>query len=198
MPARAYGPGVADMMGGLVASCFALRALKRAGELPFPVRVLYTVTRRSAPARRVLIWKPRRARPGGTELRARTGQRQRGQGAQGRCQPDHQVNGRGRSRRGQPRRGRQRDPGPGAQGDQVACPDRLRARHHHHVGLIEGGTSSNTVAPSATARLDVRFVALADWPELQARIEAIVAEEELPGTRASVTITACSCPWKST
>lgn len=39
---QAYGPGVADMKGGLVASCFALRALKRAGELPFPVRVLYT------------------------------------------------------------------------------------------------------------------------------------------------------------
>ncbi len=34
----AYGPGVADMKGGLVLNCFALKALKRAGPLPFPDR----------------------------------------------------------------------------------------------------------------------------------------------------------------
>ena len=33
----AYGPGVADMKGGLVLNCFALMALKRAGRLPFGV-----------------------------------------------------------------------------------------------------------------------------------------------------------------
>ena len=38
----AYGPGVADMKGGLVLNCFALKALKRAGPLPFPVQILYT------------------------------------------------------------------------------------------------------------------------------------------------------------
>ncbi|EPN47624.1 peptidase, M20/M25/M40 family protein, partial [Pseudomonas syringae pv. actinidiae ICMP 18807] len=32
----AYGPGVADMKGGLVLNCFALKALKRIGPLPFP------------------------------------------------------------------------------------------------------------------------------------------------------------------
>lgn len=38
----AYGPGVADMKGGLVLNCFALKALKRIGPLPFPVQILYT------------------------------------------------------------------------------------------------------------------------------------------------------------
>lgn len=66
-----------------------------------------------------------------------------------------------------------------------------------NVGLIEGGTSSNTVAPSATARLDVRFVALADWPALQARIEAIVAEVEVPGTAARVEPTCLFLPMEA-
>jgi len=38
----AFGPGVADMKGGLVANIFALRAIKAAGGLPFPVVALFT------------------------------------------------------------------------------------------------------------------------------------------------------------
>src|SRR4051812_17693576 len=38
----AYGPGVADMKGGLVANIFALRALNAVGGLPFPVVALFT------------------------------------------------------------------------------------------------------------------------------------------------------------
>ncbi|PBP87201.1 peptidase M20, partial [Pseudomonas congelans] len=53
-----------------------------------------------------------------------------------------------------------------------------------NVGLICGGTSSNTVAPSATAKLDVRFIELRQWKEILAAVQAIVAEEELPGTSA--------------
>ena len=141
---QAYGPGVADMKGGLVASCFALRALKRAGELPFPVRVLYT---------------------GDEEI------------GSGTARPHLEAAAR-----------------------QAWAVLKLHALTDYergittNVGLIEGGTSSNTVAPSATARLDVRFVALADWPELQRRIEAIVAEVEVPGTSASITTTGLFLP----
>ncbi|MBN2991879.1 M20/M25/M40 family metallo-hydrolase, partial [Pseudomonas cedrina subsp. fulgida] len=53
-----------------------------------------------------------------------------------------------------------------------------------NVGLIAGGTSSNTVAPGASARLDVRFIELRHWDRLFTQIQAIVAEEELVGTRA--------------
>ena len=38
----AYGPGVADMKGGLVVNIFALRAIKAVGGLPFPVVALFT------------------------------------------------------------------------------------------------------------------------------------------------------------
>ncbi|MNP36805.1 hypothetical protein D3C76_1302210 [compost metagenome] len=53
-----------------------------------------------------------------------------------------------------------------------------------NVGLIAGGTSSNTVAPSASARLDVRFIELEHWDQIFTAILGIVAEEELIGTRA--------------
>ena len=38
----AFGPGVADMKGGLVADIFALRAINAIGGLPFPVVALFT------------------------------------------------------------------------------------------------------------------------------------------------------------
>jgi len=191
---QAYGPGVADMKGGLVASCFALRALKRAGELPFPVRVLYTgdeeigsgtarphLEAAARQARAVLNCEPGRisgnvvkARKGGASLTLRVS------GHAAHAGVNH------------------------AEGASAIQALALKVIKLHaltdygrgittNVGLIEGGTSSNTVAPSATARLDVRFVALADWPELQARIEAIVAEEELPGTRACTLPLPTSC-----
>ena len=184
---QAYGPGVADMKGGLVASCFALRALKRAGQLPFPVRVLYTgdeeigsgtarphLEAAARQARAVLNCEPGRisgnvvkARKGGASLTITVSGRAAHAGV------NHAE---------------------GASAIQALALKivKLHALTDYergittNVGLIEGGTSSNTVAPSATARLDVRFVALADWPELQARITAIVAEQELPGTYASV------------
>jgi glutamate carboxypeptidase len=53
-----------------------------------------------------------------------------------------------------------------------------------NVGLMSGGTSSNTVAPSATAKLDVRFIELKHWDQIFEAIQRIVAEEELPGTSA--------------
>lgn len=191
----AFGPGVADMKGGLVASCFALRALQRAGQLPFPVRVLYTgdeeigsgtarphLEAAARQARAVLNCEPGRisgnvvkARKGGASLTITVSGRAAHAGV------NHAE---------------------GASAIQALALKivKLHALTDYergittNVGLIEGGTSSNTVAPSAIARLDVRFVALADWPELQARIAAIVAEEELPGTSARVVPTGLFLP----
>ncbi|WP_295517656.1 M20 family metallopeptidase [uncultured Pseudomonas sp.] len=191
----AFGPGVADMKGGLVASCFALRALKRAGQLPFPVRVLYTgdeeigsgsarphLEAAAREARAVLNCEP--GRVSGNVVKARKGGASLTIAVSGRA-AHAGVNH--------------------AEGASAIQALALKIVKLHaltdyergittNVGLIEGGTSSNTVAPSATARLDVRFVALADWPELQARIAAIVAEQELPGTHASVLPTSLFLP----
>ncbi|OUM04814.1 peptidase M20 [Pseudomonas syringae] len=183
--ALAYGPGVADMKGGLVLNCFALKALKRLGPLPFPVQILYTgdeeigsasarahIEKYARQARAVLNPEPGRAsgnvvsaRKGGATLIIEVSGRAAHSGV------NHAD---------------------GASAIQALAHKviKLHALTDYaagittNVGLISGGTSSNTVAPSATAKLDVRFIELRQWDEILSAVQAIVAEEELPGTSA--------------
>jgi len=182
---RAYGPGVADMKGGLVLNCFALKALKRAGELPYPVQVLYTgdeeigsgsarihIEKAARGARAVLNTEPGRA--SGNVVSARKG------GAT----LVIEVSGRAAHA------GVNHADGASAIEALARKVIKLHALTDYtagittNVGLICGGTSSNTVAPGASARLDVRFIELKHWDRLFAQIQAIVDEEELVGTRA--------------
>ncbi|CAM3186555.1 peptidase M20 [Pseudomonas floridensis] len=181
----AYGPGVADMKGGLVLNCFALKALKRAGPLPFPVQILYTgdeeigsgsarvhIERHAKAARAVLNPEPGRvsgnvvsARKGGATLIIEVSGRAAHSGV------NHAD---------------------GASAIQALAHKviKLHALTDYaagittNVGLMSGGTSSNTVAPTATAKLDVRFVELRQWDEILTAIQAIVDHEELPGSSA--------------
>ena len=183
--ALAYGPGVADMKGGLVLNCFALKALKRLGPLPFPVQILYTgdeeigsasarahIEKYARQARAVLNPEPGRAsgnvvsaRKGGATLiievcgRAAHSGVNHSDGASAIQALAHKV-------------------------IKLHALTDYAAGITTNVGLISGGTSSNTVAPSATAKLDVRFIELRQWDEILSAVQAIVAEEELPGTSA--------------
>lgn len=53
-----------------------------------------------------------------------------------------------------------------------------------NVGTVSGGQTVNTVAPSASAEVDLRFVDPGDGARAFAAIAAIVAEANVPGTRA--------------
>lgn len=181
----AYGPGVADMKGGLVLNCFALKALKRAGQLPYPVQVLYTgdeeigsgsarghIETAARAARAVLNTEPGRA--SGNVVSARKG------GAT----LIIEVTGRAAHS------GVNHADGASAIEALARKIVKLHALTDYpagittNVGLMSGGTSSNTVAPSATAKLDVRFIELKHWDQVFTAIQKIVAEEELPGTSA--------------
>lgn len=181
----AYGPGVADMKGGLVLNCFALKALKRAGPLPFPVQILYTgdeeigsgsarvhIERHARAARAVLNPEPGRA--SGNVVSARKG------GAT----LVIEVSGRAAHS------GVNHADGASAIEALAHKVIKLHALTDYaagittNVGLISGGTSSNTVAPTATARLDVRFIELRQWDDILTAIQAIVDAEELSGTSA--------------
>ena len=181
----AYGPGVADMKGGLVLNCFALKALKRDGPLPFPVQILYTgdeeigsgsarvhIERHARAARAVLNPEPGRA--SGNVVSARKG------GAT----LVIEVSGRAAHS------GVNHADGASAIEALAHKVIKLHALTDYaagittNVGLMSGGTSSNTVAPTATARLDVRFIELRQWDDILTAIHAIVDAEELPGTSA--------------
>lgn len=53
---------------------------------------------------------------------------------------------------------------------------------HVNVGVIGGGTSSNTIAPNAYAYIDVRMETRQQAEELDAKIREICSQVDIPGT----------------
>jgi glutamate carboxypeptidase len=58
-----------------------------------------------------------------------------------------------------------------------------------NVGVVGGGQTVNTVAPSANAELDLRFVRAEDRETAMAAIERIVAQQHVRGAIAKLEIT---------
>lgn len=57
-----------------------------------------------------------------------------------------------------------------------------------NVGLVSGGQSVNTIAPSAEGSIDLRVMTLAQRNEMVAALESIVRRAAVPGTRATLQI----------
>ncbi|MBO0711250.1 MAG: M20/M25/M40 family metallo-hydrolase, partial [Acetobacteraceae bacterium] len=57
-----------------------------------------------------------------------------------------------------------------------------------NVGLVSGGQSVNTVAPWAEGQIDLRYIEPADRDDIMAKLQAIVAHSNVPGTRAEFAI----------
>jgi len=154
----AYGPGVSDMKSGLVLQCFVLMALRRLPPLPFPVLGLFTADEEiGSRCGRVAIEAHARgaraafnAEPGrvsGHLVTARKG------GA------TFAIDVIGRAAHS----GVNHADGASAIETLARKVQALHALTDYttglttNVGLISGGMSTNTVAPSAQAKLDVRF-----------------------------------------
>lgn len=186
---RAYGPGVADMKAGLVMNAFILAAFAKFGGAPAPLIGLFTgdeeigsPTSRphiEAEAQNVsAVFNSEPGRPTGNIVTGRKG------GIFMRCEVA----------------GKAAHSGANFQDGASAIEELARKIQAWHaltdfergqtvnIGLISGGQSVNTVAPSAACDIDVRYVEPDERDEIFSAIQAIAQTCSVPGTSAELSI----------
>ena len=184
---HATGPGVADMKAGLVAMLFAARALKRSGLLECPLTLMFSPDEElgSPTASRALAEQLQGARavicaePGGEGGKVTLSRKGSG----------HMLlSVKGKAAHA----GRNYADGASAIleiAHKVLEIDELLDLSRGltvNTGLISGGSSANTVAPSAEARIHLTYRTLDDGKSVVNAIRDIASRVHVPGTSAHV------------
>lgn len=184
---RGHGPGVSDMKSGLVLQCFVLMALQRMPPLPFPVLGLFTADEEIG-SRRGRIAIEAHARGARAAFNAEPGRVSGNLVTERKGGATFTIDVTGRAAHS----GVNHADGASAIETLARKVQALHALTDYaagittNVGLVSGGLSTNTVAPSAQARLDVRFCSLAQREAVFERIRAIVDAPGVPGTTATL------------
>jgi glutamate carboxypeptidase len=184
-----FGPGAADMKAGLVMNCFVAAALRKFGGAPAPVVVLFTADEEigspssratiEAQARRAaLVFNAEPGRPGNAVVTGRkagifmrfavTGKAAHSganfeQGASAIGEMAHKIT---------------------ALHALTDLPQGITV----NVGIVKGGQTVNTVAPSAGGEIDLRYIDPRNRAMMLRKIEAIMAHSTVPGTGAAFEI----------
>ncbi|MFP4071621.1 MAG: M20 family metallopeptidase [Desulfovibrionales bacterium] len=186
---RAFGPGVYDMKGGLVAAIFALRALDRAGMLSrVPVTIVFNPDEEiGSPASGQIIREEARRSARGFVLEGGGVGGEVVTGRKGKLGFELEVRGRA-----------------GHAGN--VCRSKASAvleLAHKTIGLeglndppdwtvnvgrVEGGIGPNTVADHARALVDARALTPEGLEGLRARIETLVAAPSVPDTSCRLSV----------
>jgi len=187
---RAFGPGVADMKAGLVMNCFVLAAMKKFGGAPAAVTALFTGDEEiGSPFSRAVI--ERYARGARTVFNSEPGRASGAvvTGRKGSVFMRFEITGKAAHS------GANFDQGISAIGELAHKTLALHALTDVptgitlNVGVVSGGQTVNTVAPSARGEVDMRFITPADRAATMAKVEAIMANSYVPGTRTKLEIT---------
>ena len=191
-----FGPGVADMKGGLVAGIYALKALA-AGELldEIPVAFVFNSDEEigSGSSRELIRTEARRSafalvlESAGLNGEVVTGRK-------GNIALDLAV-------RGQAGHAAYAGPDKGSAILELAHKTLAFESLNDpdsgitvNVGLVAGGIGSNTVAQNASAKIDFRYTARKDYIMLQEQIDKLVKRCTEPNTTASCKITSSRPP----
>jgi len=184
---RAYGPGVADMKAGVVINVFVAAALKKFDAAPRPVKVLITgdeeiASRGSRPIieregrAACAVYNSEPGRPSGNIVTGRKG------GVFMRFE----VFGKAAHS------GANFADGVSAIGElahkvvQIHALTNMDKGITLNVGLVSGGQSVNTTAPTASGEIDFRYTDPADRAVVMTAIEKIVATATVAGTSAKL------------
>ena len=186
---RAYGPGVADMKAGLVMNMFVLAAFKKFGGAPGPMVGLFTGDEEiGSPEGRAVI--EEEARGARVVFNSEPGRPSGGvvTGRKGGVFSVFEIEGKAAHSGGNFTAGISAI---GELAHKIVAIHALTDLERGitlNVGLVSGGQSVNTVAPSAVGQIDLRYVNPADRDEIVAKLHEIVATSYVPGTKAKLTI----------
>jgi len=186
---RAYGPGVADMKGGLVINAFVLAAFKRFGGAPAPLAGLITSDEEIAsPSSRPIIERVARgarcifnsepARPNGNIVKGRKGG----------VFLNLEVFGKAAHSGGNFEKGVSAI---GELAHKIVAIHRLTDLAKGitlNVGIVKGGQSVNTTAPQAEGQIDLRYIEPGDRATALAALQEIVDHPTVPGTTAKLDV----------
>jgi len=194
--AHCYGPGVADMKGGLVAGIFALKALASQDLLAdIPLTFIFNSDEEigSGSSRALIRQEARRSvfafvlECGGLNGEVVTGRK-------GNIAINLDV-------KGQAGHAAYAGPDKGSAILELARKtiafESLNEPEKGitvNVGLVTGGIGSNTVAENAAARIDFRFAASEDYDTLKEKIEALATRCSVPNTTATYAVTSTRPP----
>lgn len=197
----AYGPGVLDMKGGIVAFIYAIKALKSAGYNSRSLKVLLAgdeeVLHAHSDAPDIFI-----AEAGGyaAAFNVETGFVDDGIviGRKGVAQFMMEVRGVAAHAGNDPENGRNAILEMAHKVIDVQNTGDWGANTTFNVGVIQGGTTSTAVPDYAKILIDVRYADPDDLPRITARLEKIAAKTYIEGTVATVALVNGIKPMKTT
>ncbi len=187
-PQRIFGPGVIDMKGGLVVGVYALKALDACGRLQnLPIRFVFNTDEEvGSPVSGPLISAEAQKSVMAFVLECGGMQGEVVTSRKGRLGFHLNVTGRA---------GHAAFVTPGKPSAilelahkiiQVEALNGLKPGLTVNVGKIHGGIGPNSIAESATAKVDVRFANRNESDFFRFRLDEIIATPDIPGTRVSV------------
>ncbi|EGO63373.1 M20 family metallopeptidase [Acetonema longum] len=181
----AYGPGVLDMKGGIVAALYAIKALNSIGYDSRPLKVLLAgdeeVLHARSTAPDVFI---NEAKGYAAAFNVETGFTDNGivVGRKGVAQFMIEVKGVAAHAGNDPENGRNAILAMSHKIIEVQDRSSWGANTTYNVGVIQGGTTSTAVPDYAKVLIDVRYMDPDDLPAITGRLEKIAAKTHLEGT----------------
>jgi len=196
---RGLGPGVADMKSGLVIEAFVMAAFAACGAPGMPLRMVTTsdeeiaspacaevITDEAGKARAVFNAEPSRIDPAAGADNRRTQVITRGR--KGGVFLKAEMTGKAAHSGAHYDRGRSAILDLAQKVAPLHALTDLQRGVSVNVGLIGGGQTVNTIAPSAWAEIDLRYVEPAQREEMVTAIRAIVETPAVEGVSARLTI----------